>query len=178
MSVELRHHTDVEAARQDLLSIYTDVHADETSDFYSAARFADRLRGHAGPGWEAVIAYDAGEPAGFAYGTPLGATTAWWEDMLTPLPDGYAVETGRRTLAFNELKIRSRWRGKGLGRRLHDELLSGRSEERVTLLVNPQRPRVVTLYQAWGYEEVGRQQPFPDSPVFACMTRPMRLPEQ
>ncbi|GAA0443747.1 hypothetical protein GCM10009544_03230 [Streptomyces stramineus] len=96
----------------------------------------------------------------------------------TPLPDGYAVGTGRRTLAFNELKTRSRWRGKGLGRRLHDELLSGRSEERVTLLVNPQRPRVVTLYQAWGYQEVGRQQPFPDSLVFACMTRPMRLPEQ
>ncbi|MEU7108129.1 hypothetical protein ACFQ2B_36400 [Streptomyces stramineus] len=48
----------------------------------------------------------------------------------------------------------------------------------MTLLVNPQRPRVVTLYQAWGYQEVGRQQPFPDSLVFACMTRPMRLPEQ
>ncbi|MGI5341869.1 N-acetyltransferase family protein [Streptomyces sp. CA-181903] len=176
MSVEIKSYTDVKAVRETLLEVFADVYAAEADAFHSVDRFAERLDMHASrPGWEAVVAYDGREPAGFAYGVPLAAGGRWWSHMITPLPDGYDREDGRRTLAFNELMIRQPWRGTGLSTRLHDALLSGRTEERVTLLVDPKHPGVVKLYRSWGYEEVGSQRPFPDSPVFLCMTRPLRL---
>jgi hypothetical protein len=46
-------------------------------------------------------------------------------------------------------------------------------EERVTLLVNPKAGdgKVQAVYERWGYEKIGEQQPFADSPVFAAMMR-------
>ncbi|MGP3947662.1 hypothetical protein [Streptomyces sp. 7N604] len=34
--------------------------------------------------------------------------------------------------------------------------------------------RLRARYEAWGYEQIGTQQPFPDSPVFASMMRTLR----
>jgi hypothetical protein len=55
----------------------------------------------------------------------------------------------------------------------HEELLAGRGEDRVTLLVNPKAGdgKVQAVYERWAYEKIGEQQPFPDSPVFAAMMR-------
>ncbi|MFH9828067.1 GNAT family N-acetyltransferase [Streptomyces bobili] len=181
MNVELCHHSSIEPVRQTLVDIHVEVRQRDlglTGPFYSAERFGERLAAHRSqPGWEVVIAYDGSEPAGFAYGTPLGPSTRWWTAMTTPLPEGFTVETGKRTLALNEIVVRRAWRGTGLARRIHEELLAGREEERVTLLVNPKAGdgKVQTLYERWGYEKVGEQQPFADSPVFASMMRePLR----
>lgn len=180
MSIELRHHTDVEAVRKSIVDIHVEVRQRDfglTGDFYSADRFSERLTMHAArPGWEAVIAYDSGEAAGFAYCVPLSSNTAWWSSMRTALPDGYTTEDGKRTLALNEIVVRRPWRGTGLAHRLHEELVAGRDEQRVTLLVDPKAGdgKVQAVYEAWGYEKIGEQQPFPDSPVFASMMRPLR----
>lgn len=93
--------------------------------------------------------------------------------MTTPLPDGYTEENGTRTLALNEIVIRRTWRGTGLAHRIHEDLLTGRTEERATLLVNPKAGdgKVQAVYERWGYGRIGDQQPFPDSPVFAAMMR-------
>jgi GNAT superfamily N-acetyltransferase len=177
VSLELRHYTDVELVRQTIVDIHVEVRQRDlglTGPFYSADRFNERLSGHSAvTGWEAVIAYDGGEPAGFAYATPLGPNTRWWTGMTTPLPDGYTMETGTRTLALNEIVVRRPWRGTGLAQRIHEELLAGRGEERVTLLVNPKAGdgKVQAVYERWGYEKIGDQQPFADSPVFASMMR-------
>ncbi|MGW3645050.1 N-acetyltransferase [Streptomyces sp. NPDC000878] len=177
MSLELRHYTDVEPVRQAIVDIHVEVRQRDlglTGSFYSAERFNERLTGHSSaPGWEAVIAYDGTEPAGFAYVTPLGPNTRWWQAMTAPLPDGYTTETGKRTLALNEIVVRRPWRGTGLAQRIHEELLADRQEDRVTLLVNPKAGdgKVQAVYGRWGYEEIGEQQPFADSPVFASMTR-------
>ncbi|MFE3582267.1 N-acetyltransferase [Streptomyces vinaceus] len=179
-ALDLRHVRDVADVRQTIIDIHLEVRCQDfglTAPFYSAERFGERLDGHASAaGWEAVIAYDQGEPAGFAYGVPLGPTSRWWTAMITPLPDGYAEESGRRTFALNEIVVRKNWRGTGAARRIHDELLSGRGEERVTLLVNPlpSDGKVPVLYEGWGYETIGQQQPFSDSPVFTAMTRSLR----
>jgi GNAT superfamily N-acetyltransferase len=177
VNLELRHHTDLELVRQAIVDIHVEVRQRDlglTGPFYSAERFSERLTAHrSNPGWEAVIAYDGNEPAGFAYATPLGPTTRWWSSMTTPLPDGYTVETGKRTLALNEIVVRRPWRGTGLAHRIHEELLAGKEEERVTLLVNPKAGdgKVQAVYERWGYEKIGEQQPFADSPVFAAMMR-------
>ncbi|MER6343244.1 GNAT family N-acetyltransferase [Streptomyces sp. NPDC001595] len=177
MSLELRHYTEVEPVRQTIVDIHVEVRQRDlglTAPFYSAERFDERLSGHSSvAGWEAVIAYDGNEAAGFAYATPLGPSTRWWTAMTTALPDGYTTETGKRTLAINEIVVRRPWRGTGLAQRIHEELLAGRGEERVTLLVNPKAGdgKVQALYERWGYEKIGEQQPFADSPVFASMIR-------
>jgi hypothetical protein len=56
---------------------------------------------------------------------------------------------------------------------LHETLLAERNEERATLLVDPTRSdgRLKAVYESWGYRDIGAQQPFDDSPIFATMLR-------
>lgn len=180
-ALTFRHVTDVEDVRQLLLDIHVEVRGGfgmMDRPFYAVERFNERLSSYASrTGWESVIAYQGEEPVGYAFATPLGPDTAWWEDMVPPLPDHYVEETGTRTLALNEILVRAPWRGIGVARRVHEELLAGRNEQRVTLLVNPlvADGRLQAVYEAWGYEQIATQQPFPDSPVFAAMMRPLRI---
>jgi hypothetical protein len=69
------------------------------------------------------------------------------------------------------------WRGKRVAKRIHDEFLADRTEERVTLLVNPLAGdgRVQALYESWGYEPFNEQQPSPDAPRLVAMMRPRAL---
>lgn len=72
-----------------------------------------------------------------------------------------------------EIVVRKPWRGRGVAWQIHEEWLARRAEQRVTLLVNPVAGNgsVQAVYEAWGFRAVGQQQPFPDSPVYASMTR-------
>ncbi|GLV98552.1 GNAT family N-acetyltransferase [Streptomyces lavendulae] len=162
------------AIRPTLVGVYAEVYEKEIGEdpFFSVDRFEGRLTGHASrPSWEAVAAFDGGEAAGYAYAATLPENTAWWAHMLEPLPADQVAEDGTRTLALFEIMVREPWRGTGLARRIHEELLAGRTEERVTLLVEPGHPKVRALYESWGYEHIGDQQPFPDAPVYATMLR-------
>jgi GNAT superfamily N-acetyltransferase len=91
--------------------------------------------------------------------------------QLDPLPEDYTEETGSRTLALFEIMVRAPWRGTGVAQRIHEELLAGRQEKRVTLLVDPRNASVKRLYESWHYQHIGDQQPFPDSPLYATMVR-------
>lgn len=173
MTVELRHYRDLSlAVRQTLLEVYADVRAPLLHlPNYRVAAFAERLDRHATePGFEAVIGYGDGEAVGYAYGNTIGADDRYWTRMTEPLPNGY---TQVATLAIKEIGVRPPWRGTGTARRIHDELLAGRTEERVTLLVNPLAGdgKVQALYTAWGYRAVNAQQPSPDSPRLTAMVR-------
>ncbi|MFI9724632.1 GNAT family N-acetyltransferase [Streptomyces sp. NPDC052396] len=179
--MQFRRSRDVDEVRRTILDLHVEVRGDFgllDRPFNTVERFDERLLAYAKrPGWETVVAsLPSGEPMGFCFGTPLGPDTRWWASMITPLPDGYTTETGARTLAFQEICVRKAWRGRGVAQRLHDELLAGHTEERVTLLVNPAagNGKVKAVYENWGYEEASKQQPFKDSPVFAIMTRPLR----
>lgn len=169
-------HNELEAFRPLLCEVYADVYADELDDpFNSIERFNERLTGHAnGNGWEAVIGYSGTEPVGYAYASALRPEARWWKSQLLPLPADFAAETGQRTLALFEIMLRAPWRGIGLAHRIHEELLSERREERVTLLVDPTHAGVKRLYESWGYIHIGDQKPFPDSPVYATMVRHLR----
>ncbi|MFF7649451.1 N-acetyltransferase [Streptomyces sp. NPDC007983] len=178
-SPDFRHVTDVEQVRQLLLDVHVEVRGDFgllAQPFQHVDRFNERLSGYAArPGWEAVLGHVKGEAAGYAFGVPLAPTTRWWASMINPLPEDFTTETGTRTLALNEVLVRKPWRGTGIARRIHDELISGRAEERVVLLVNPQHGdgKLKAVYEGWGYGHVGTQQPFPDSPVYDVMVRPL-----
>ncbi|MFF2787657.1 GNAT family N-acetyltransferase [Streptomyces sp. NPDC058049] len=170
-----RYGTDqLPGIRPTLVGVYAEVYEKEIGEdpFFSVDRFEGRLTGHSSrPSWEAVVAFDGGEAAGYAYAAALPENTGWWAHMLRPLPETETAEDGSRSLALFEIMVRAPWRGTGLAHRIHEELLSSRTEERVTLLVEPDHPKVKALYEGWGYDHIGDQQPFPDAPVYATMVR-------
>lgn len=105
-----------------------------------------------------VIARRAAEPIGFAFGFSLQA-----HDITTEYPE--------RTFAIIELAVRRPYRQQGVGRQLHTHLTAGLSEERITLLVRPEAPVPQHAYLSWGYQPVGRIQPFPGAPVYDAMIK-------
>lgn len=164
---------DLGYVRPIVVGLYLELYAaDRESPFFSRQRFNERLDDHAGPGWEALVAYDQGEPAGCAYGCPLPPDTVWWEGAQSPPPPEVTAESGRRTFAVLQLMVKPVWRGTGTARRLHDELLRHRPEERTTLLVERDHPRVRALYEQWGYTTVAFSRPYPDGPSYELMLRP------
>lgn len=178
--ITCRRTSDVSEVRQLILDIHVEVRGEfglMDRPFYHRDRFEERLMAYSSrPGWEAVIGYDGDEPVGYVFAVPLGENTAWWSAEREPLPADFVREDGRRTLALNEILVRRPWRGahgRGTARELHEELLAQRKEQRVTLLVNPALSggRLKAVYESWGYKQIGSQQPFDDSPVFATMLR-------
>jgi len=70
--------------------------------------------------------------------------------------------------------VRRPWRGTGAAKAIHDELLSGRDEERVTLLVHKEHGKVRALYERWGYRTVGETVPFEGAPELCAMVLGLR----
>ncbi|KUF13347.1 GNAT family N-acetyltransferase [Streptomyces silvensis] len=135
------------------------------------ARFVDSWSGK--EGFACVVAHARAEPVGYAYGAPLGPATTWWGKVEPALHTEFMAETGTRTFALSELMVRSPWRGTGASRLIHDELLRGRPEERVTLLVHKEHAKVRALYESWGYTSVGEAQPFVGAPLLCTMVLPI-----
>jgi hypothetical protein len=176
--IYLRHATVLDDVWSVLIDVYAEVRADRLHEpHYSVERYGERLARHGSePGWEAVIGFEGDEALGYAYVNTLTPDDRWWRRMTTSLPEGCAERT---TVALKEIMVRVPWRGTGIARRIHDELLSGRAEEQVSLLVNPLAGdgKVKGLYESWGYREISAQQPAADGPVLAAMLRAIRRPE-
>lgn len=179
--IDVRHYNQHQAAelRPLLLDLYAEVYAEEAQSdpFASVERFAAGLDGWSRrPGWTCVIGYDGGQAVGYAYGAPLPAGAPWWGGLLTPVDPAVVEETGARTYALSELMVRTPWRKTGAARRLHDELLRPRTEERATLLVDQTHPKVWSLYESWGWQTLGDLRPrIPDAPLFHAML--LELPQ-
>ncbi|MFD5747872.1 GNAT family N-acetyltransferase [Streptomyces sp. NPDC127033] len=167
--IEVRHygHGDLPDIRRVLLGIHADVPEYPPDDPFVRRFpwFVDHWG--ARPGFTCVIGYDGDEPAGFAYGAPLAEGREWWRGHRTP--DAGAS----RTYAVSELMVRPPWRGTGVAGRLHGALLAERDEDLAVLLVDAAHAKVRARYESWGYERVGEDRPFADSPVFAVMVKPL-----
>ncbi|MER6422686.1 GNAT family N-acetyltransferase [Streptomyces sp. NPDC001137] len=171
LRLERRDAVGLRDIRQQLLDVYAEIYKERLGEeFHSVERFDERLGWNAEvPGFAAVVGYVDDTPIGYAYGCTLQETTRWWNGLQTPVPDGATMENGSRTLALSELMVVEKVRGTGIAQQIHDALLSGRPEERVTLLVERDRPKVRALYESWGYEWFGEVQPFPDSPLYDAL---------
>ncbi|UGQ13576.1 GNAT family N-acetyltransferase [Yinghuangia sp. ASG 101] len=132
-----------------LLEVYAEVYADEISadPFFSMARYEQRLDGHtSAPEWEAVVGWHNGVCVGYIY--------------------GFQERRDADEFALCELMVRQPWRKTGTAKALHDALITGRSEKRVSLYVEQAHHKVRALYESWGYRFVGAPQPFPDAPAY------------
>ncbi|MEU1803888.1 GNAT family N-acetyltransferase [Streptomyces sp. NPDC019937] len=171
-AIELRHFRVVAPVWDTLISVYAEVRADRLHDpHYSVERYGERLARHASePGWEVVVGYDGDEAVGYAYGNTIEHGDRYWK-RVTPPPA--SALTQAPTLALKEMMVRVPWRKTGASRGIHDELIARRSEEQVTLMVNPLagEGKVHRLYESWGYEDIGESRPSPDSPVLLAMVR-------
>jgi ribosomal protein S18 acetylase RimI-like enzyme len=107
-------------------------------------------------GFATVIAQLSGRFLGFVYGLPLRSDTSWWDGLQPPPENGFTTETGSRTFAVIDLAVLPAHHGHGLGRRLMDELLRARPEERATLATNPRHRAVQAMYERWGWRRVGQ----------------------
>lgn len=120
------------------------------------------------PGFACVIGYEGQVPVGFAYGAPATTGKEWWAEHWTPEGEDAS------TFSISELAVGPRWRKTGEGQRLLEQLLDNRPEAIAVLLVDSTHPKVIAKYGEWGYFSVGDQQPFPDSPLYAVMVKPLR----
>jgi DNA-binding MarR family transcriptional regulator/GNAT superfamily N-acetyltransferase len=132
-----------------------------------AGGFAHRFRvQRRQPGFVLAEARTGGYLVGYATGMPLRPSTSWWRGLTTPLPEDVTAEPPGRTFALTELLVRASWRRQGIGRALHDLVLSNRPEERATLTVLPAATPAQSAFQTWGWRKIARtRDPQQGSPV-------------
>jgi GNAT superfamily N-acetyltransferase len=149
---------------EDIRALHADV-ADGSPD--DDAEFARRLAvQRRQPGFALAEARSGGYLIGLAAGMPLRPSTSWWRDVTTPLPDDVTTEHPGRTFAVVDFLVRASWRRQGIGRCLHDLLLSARGEERATLVVPPAAAAAQAAFQNWGWRKVARtRNPAPGEPA-------------
>ncbi|WP_024800641.1 GNAT family N-acetyltransferase [Nocardia sp. BMG51109] len=141
--------------------------------FESPAEFMKRFDAYTHPrsaGFELVVARIDGKPEGQAWGWPLSPTAGWWTNLRLDEGEGdraeFTTENGTRTFALSEIMVSEEHTGQGLAHALYDELLRGRTEQRVTLLVEPDNTRAYTAYRKWGFRRVGSLRPsWPGAPT-------------
>lgn len=165
--IELRRHghEDLPSIRQTLLDVHAEVHAASMDDPFRQRFpwFVDHWGGN--PDFVCILAYDGAEAVGFSYGAPGKVGREWWRDHWNPEgPD-------TSTFSVSELMVRVKWRKTGTGVLLHDALLADRPEAFAVLTVNTAYPRLQGLYESWGYEKVGQEHTFADSPLYAVMVK-------
>jgi GNAT superfamily N-acetyltransferase len=170
---DLSHHQDLAAIEDIVMTIYAEVYATQLHiPFDSLERFRERLHKYAAaPGFDCVIGRLDGEPVGLVYGYALQEGANWWKGLQTPIESSEITEDGRRTFALCDIMVRENWRKTGISYAIHEELLKVRNESRVTLLVDTAHPKVRTLYERWGYHQIGTLLPFPDAPLYDAMIR-------
>ncbi|WP_432125477.1 GNAT family N-acetyltransferase [Streptomyces sp. bgisy082] len=172
MTTRLRRYTSAHGVTAPLITAYAKVREPLLHlPNYAVPVFAERLERHGGePGFEAVLAFDTeGRPVGYAYGNTVESGDRWWRRMGDVDP----AFTGAPALALKEIGVTIPHRGTGLARRIHDELLAGRGEAYVSLMVNASAGdgKVRRVYESWGYEVIGTSRPSPESPVLTAMIR-------
>jgi GNAT superfamily N-acetyltransferase len=155
--------------------LHAEVHADRAGDG-AMAGFADWFAvQRRQPGFALAEARHGGYLVGFAFGVPLRPATSFWRDLTAPLPAEITTERPGRTFALAELAVRAPWRRQGIGRDLHDLVLTGRPEERATLTVPPSATAAQRAGQAWGWRKIARKrEQLPGAPLLDILI--MTLP--
>jgi GNAT superfamily N-acetyltransferase len=122
-----------------------------------AGGFAERFRVQCRqPGFALAEARHGGYLVGYACGMPLRPSTSWWRDLTTALPEDVTAEHPGRTFALAALLVRASWRRQGIGRALHDLMLTGRPEERATLALRPAAAAAQHAFRSWGWHKAAR----------------------
>lgn len=151
----LDHHG--AAAAASLLDELSDVYADAYG--VEPGEKVDAFRGRAAraietPRFDLVTVRSGADLIGFVFGYSLPVGSTWWSGIDPPRDGEFTAETGSRTAVLSEIEVRRELQRQGIGRRLQEEFLSQRSEERATLATGVDVPSRF-VYPRWGWSEVG-----------------------
>ncbi len=119
---------------------------------HQRASYADLLGRR---GFRLSVARQDGLLVGFAYGAFLREGGRWWHGVRDPLPAGFTDESGSRTWHLVDLGVLPGHRGRGIARRLTEEVLAGCGAQRAVLAVEPRLKGNQRLYRSWGWRQVG-----------------------
>lgn len=164
--------------REALLEVYAAAHADQAHDPWAAPdRFWERLVDLYAPtrGFSLVAGLVDGAVVGYAFGSPRDDSAATWRAVRTTLPDVAVPDQPGPVYIFREFAVHPSWQRRGIGRVLHDALLGPVAEPLAHLLVRQDNIPARAAYASWGWRYLGRQRPFPDSPTFDALVRPLPL---
>jgi ribosomal protein S18 acetylase RimI-like enzyme len=158
--VTLAHHQaeTVPALLDDICVVYADAYGQvpgEDADAKVAAFRGRAAKALSRPGYEMVVARNGDELAGFVFGYSLAVDTHWWDDLSPQPSPEFLREDGSRTFVVAEIEVGRKWQGSGVGRALHDEILSGRREQRATLATGPGADTARAIYERWGWQKIG-----------------------
>ncbi|MBG0818377.1 GNAT family N-acetyltransferase [Planomonospora sp. ID82291] len=176
--IQFRRH-DAHAAKEfidELVDIYAEVYSVPPyggDPFFSAATYSDRLRESLElPGFECVTARRGEELLGCVHGSTLTPERAWWAAVLDAQPlTARAAAASGDIFWLRELMVRHAHAGQGLGRRLHDEILAGRTESWTALTCIIGNEPAHSAYLRWGYVVLGEIKHAPESPRYSVMLR-------
>jgi ribosomal protein S18 acetylase RimI-like enzyme len=154
-----RHSSEAAPALFDeLCDAYADAYGEVPGEDIGVktAAFRDRAtKALERPRYGLVTAHGQDGVAGFVFGYALPTETFWWDGLTPEPPEGFAREDGTRTFVMAEIEVRRNWQSSGIGRALHDEILTGREEERATLATGPSADAARAIYERWGWRRVG-----------------------
>lgn len=147
----------------EVTDLYLDIRAglDDNSSINTSESFVDRTTRQAGQeGFSGVLARVGGTLVGFAFGLRFPPGRWWAGQAEHPPPE--ILDTPK--FAVIELDVAEPWRGRGIGRKLHDTLLENRPDPYAILTTPPGQP-ARAMYDRWGWVPVGTAQHAPDAPV-------------
>jgi ribosomal protein S18 acetylase RimI-like enzyme len=137
----------VDAIYHAMVRLYADTHEQLAGNpFYRPDHFeASFVKQRAHDGFELVAAQVDGHLVGVAFG-------------FVEIPD---VQYG-----ICEIMVTPDYQRRGIAKRLHDELLRSRPEQRADLYVRKDNVAAQAAYRRWGWTKIGDVQPSPDAPDF------------
>ena len=114
----------------------------------------------------------AGALAGFAYGY-IGAPGQWWHDIvaaaMSPAERDRWLAPGH--FEFAELHVHPGFRRRGIGGRLHDELLEGLSSRTAVLSTQVDNEPALALYRGRGWRIVVDELDFGTGRLYKVLAR-------
>jgi ribosomal protein S18 acetylase RimI-like enzyme len=116
---------------------------------------------------------EGGRLAGFAYGY-LGGPGEWWHDRVTAAlgPDRSERWLPPGHFEFVELGVRPDLQRRGLGRRLHDDMLAAVDAPTAVLSTEQDNAPALALYRGCGWQVILDEIEFgPDHPLFLVLGR-------
>ncbi|MBB5937085.1 GNAT family N-acetyltransferase [Streptomyces zagrosensis] len=170
MDVKRYSHADAVNIREMILDMHDAAYRDESDTFHSRERFSEFFDHWSSKvEWSCVVGFVDSSPVGFAYGSSFDSG-GWWQGSERP----GTVGPDATVFGLSDLTVVQSWRKTGVSARLHDAVINSRGSDVATLLVDTEHTKVSALYERWGYEKVGEQKPFEDSPIFAIMVKRLR----
>lgn len=175
----IERHSPKEAAGifSELIDAYSetyDVVPYRGDPFFATETYAGRL--HAAldmDGFETVTAREAGALIGYVHGVTLSPEQGWWVSLGDARPRTARDAAASRSIFWlRELMVRPAFTNRGVGRCLHDAMISGRVEPWTTLTCIVDNEPAHGAYLRWGYQIMGRIKHAPESPIYDAMILP------